>query len=50
VSFAFIDASVAQIWCDGVSGPDQQLDECENEFVVFVGWNHSGRDVQQGEM
>jgi len=49
VSFAFVDAS-ARIWCDGVSGPDQQFGECEDEFVVFVGWNYCGRDVQQGEM
>jgi hypothetical protein len=50
VSVAFIDASVAPVWCDAESGSDQQFDEGQDEFAVSVGWNHGLRDVQQREM
>jgi hypothetical protein len=50
VSFAFIDASVVCGERVGLSDPDQQLDECEDELAVFVGWNHCRRHVQQREM
>jgi hypothetical protein len=40
VSFAVIVASVPDGFFEGVSASDEQLDEREDEFGMFVGWDH----------